>query len=191
MEKNAMAFYVQGIFYLKNKRNILFLLEFVSSFSQLLRSCLLVDTHLVLQDELLKPLLEKFFVILSFSSKDSIGPELSSAVHRTWEDLLVFLATLLRKCGHSALPILSLALAKHWASVIDTLCECIHLSTRQPSLCMVSLHFLALLFAEEGKREFNNEEDTCYRPTVSFLLDEKKNQSSVTKLCELLIQVDL
>lgn len=27
----------------------------------------------MLQDELLKPLLEKFFVILSFSSKDSIG----------------------------------------------------------------------------------------------------------------------
>uniref|UniRef100_A0A670ZPV2 Rotatin n=1 Tax=Pseudonaja textilis TaxID=8673 RepID=A0A670ZPV2_PSETE len=169
---------------------ILFLLEFVSSFSQLLRSCLLVDTHLVLQDDLLKPLLEKFFVILSFSSKDSIGPELSSAVHRTWEDLLVFLAILLRKCGHSALPFVSVALAKHWASVIDTLCECIHLSTRKPSLCMASLYFLALLFAEEGKREFNNDEDACYQPTVSFLLDEKKNQSSVTKLCELLIQVD-
>ncbi|XP_032078942.1 rotatin isoform X1 [Thamnophis elegans] len=169
-------------------QQILFLLEFVSSFSQLLRTCLLVDTHLVLQDELLKPLLEKFFVILSFSSKDSIGPELSSAVHQTWEDLLVFLATLFRKCGQSALPFVSLALAKHWASVIDTLCECIHLSTRQPSLCTASLYFLALLFAEEGKREFNNKEDTCYQPTVSFLLDEKKNQSSVTKLCELLIQ---
>ncbi|XP_026555233.1 rotatin [Pseudonaja textilis] len=171
-----------------SKMQILFLLEFVSSFSQLLRSCLLVDTHLVLQDDLLKPLLEKFFVILSFSSKDSIGPELSSAVHRTWEDLLVFLAILLRKCGHSALPFVSVALAKHWASVIDTLCECIHLSTRKPSLCMASLYFLALLFAEEGKREFNNDEDACYQPTVSFLLDEKKNQSSVTKLCELLIQ---
>ncbi|XP_070603560.1 rotatin isoform X2 [Erythrolamprus reginae] len=171
-----------------SKMQILFLLEFVSSFSQLLKSCLLVDTHLVLQDELLKPLLEKFFVILSFSSKESLGPELSSAVHRTWEDLLVFLATLLRKCGHSALPLVSLALAKHWASVIDTLCECIHLSTRQLSLCTAALYFLALLFAEEGKREFSNKEDTCYQPTVSFLLDEKKNQSSVTKLCELLIQ---
>ncbi|XP_013919712.1 PREDICTED: rotatin [Thamnophis sirtalis] len=118
----------------------------------------------------------------------NIRPELSSAVHQTWEDLLVFLATLFRKCGQSALPFVSLALAKHWASVIDTLCECIHLSTRQPSLCTASLYFLALLFAEEGKREFNNKEDTCYQPTVSFLLDEKKNQSSVTKLCELLIQ---
>ncbi|XP_007439991.1 rotatin-like [Python bivittatus] len=171
-----------------SKMQILFLLEFVSSLSRLLRSCLLVDTHLVLQDELLKPLLEKFFVILSLRSKDITGPELSSAVHQTWEDLLIFLATLLRKCGHGALQLVTLALAKHWASVIDTLCECIHLSTRQPSLCVACLYFLALLFTEEGKREFNNKEDACYHPTVSFLLEEKKNQSSVIKLCELLIQ---
>ncbi|KAM6453844.1 rotatin isoform 1-T1 [Liasis olivaceus] len=169
-------------------QQILFLLEFVSSLSRLLRSCLLVDTHLVLQDELLKPLLEKFFVILSLRSKDITGPELSSAVHQTWEDLLIFLATLLRKCGHGALQLVTLALAKHWTSVIDTLCECIHLSTRQPSLCVACLYFLALLFTEEGKREFNNKEDACYHPTVSFLLEEKKNQSSVIKLCELLIQ---
>lgn len=50
------------------------------------------------------------------------GTELSSAVHRTWEELLVFLATLLRKCGHSALPFVSLALAKRWASIIGNTC---------------------------------------------------------------------
>ncbi|KAH0617847.1 hypothetical protein JD844_016491 [Phrynosoma platyrhinos] len=171
------------------KIQVLSLLQFVSSLSQLLQSCMLIDTCLVMQDELLMPLLENTFVVLSLRSKDSLGFELSAAVHQTWKDLFSFLAILLRKCGHTSLPFVAAVLAKHWTAVIDTVCKCICLSATHPDLYVACLQFLAILFCEEGKRELCNIEDTSYHPTMAFLLnDDVKSQLSVAKLCELIIQ---
>ncbi|XP_060630977.2 rotatin isoform X2 [Anolis sagrei] len=168
---------------------VLSLLQYLSSLSQLLQSCLLIDTHLVMQDDLLIPLLENAFVVLSLRSKDGLDSELSAAVYQTWKDLFSFLAILLRKCGHTSLPILTAALAKRWIAVIDTLCECLHLSVTHPDLYVSCLQFLAILFSEEGKRELCLQEDMSYHPTLTFLLDDiVKSQLSVNKLCELIIQ---
>ncbi|XP_033010709.1 rotatin [Lacerta agilis] len=171
------------------KIQVLFLLQFVSSVSQLLQSCLLVDTRLVMQDALLTPLLAHTFVVLSTGCNDALGPEITAAVYQTWEDSFSLLTTLLRKCGHASLPFVTAALAKHWIPVIETICECMQFSVRHPDLCVACLQFLAVLFSEEGKRELNSKENACYHPTVVFLLDEdERSRDSVAKLCELIIQ---
>ncbi|XP_061450623.1 rotatin isoform X2 [Rhineura floridana] len=171
------------------KTQVLFLLQFVSSLSRLLQSCLLVDARLVMQDELLTHVLAHTFVVLSISCKDGLGPEITAAVHQTWENSFSLLTTLLRKCGHTSLPFVAAALAKHWTAVIDTVCECVQFSIRHPDLYVACLQFLAVLFSEEGKRESTNKENACCQPTVVFLLDEdEKSRVSVTNLCELIIQ---
>ncbi|XP_066479673.1 rotatin [Tiliqua scincoides] len=171
------------------KIQVLFLLQFISSLSQLLQSCLLVDTRLVMQDELLTPVLANTFVILSIRSKDGLDPELTAAVHQAWKDLFSLLATLLRKCGRTFLPSVTAALAKHWTAVIDTVCECVCQSSIHPDLHVACLQFLAILFSEEGKRQLHSKEDASHNPTVGFLLDEdEERQASVSKLCEAVIQ---
>ncbi|XP_053106081.1 rotatin isoform X3 [Hemicordylus capensis] len=171
------------------KIQVLFLLQFAASLFRLLQTCLLVDTRLVMQEELLTSVLANSFMVLSIHSKDGLEPELSAAVHQAWEDSFSLLAVLLRKCGPTSLPSVTAALAKHWTAVIDTVCECVHLSILLPELHVACLQFLAILFCEEGKRELHNKENASYHPTVAFLLDEdERSQASVAKLCELIIQ---
>uniref|UniRef100_A0A8C3SPF1 Rotatin n=1 Tax=Chelydra serpentina TaxID=8475 RepID=A0A8C3SPF1_CHESE len=168
-------------------RQVLFLLQYLSSVSRLLQSCLLVDTHLVIQDELMKPLLGNTLMILSVRSLDDT--ELTSAVHQTWTDLFSLLAILLRKSGQIALPSVTATLGKHWTAIIDTICDCVHLSTTCPSLYMASLQFLSILLAEEGKRQLQDKQNICPNPTITFLLDEAEGSlASGAKLNELIIQ---
>uniref|UniRef100_A0A8C4Y4T1 Rotatin n=1 Tax=Gopherus evgoodei TaxID=1825980 RepID=A0A8C4Y4T1_9SAUR len=171
------------------KVQVLFLLQYLSSVSRLLQSCLLVDTHLVIQDELMKPLLGNTLMILSVRSLDGLDTELTSAVHQTWTDLFSLLAMLLRKSGQIALPSVTAALGKHWTAIIDTICDCVHLSTTCPSLYMASLQFLSILLAEEGKRQLQDKQNICPNPTITFLLDEAEGGlASGAKLNELIIQ---
>ncbi|CAM4523763.1 unnamed protein product [Caretta caretta] len=171
------------------KVQVLFLLQYLSSVSRLLQTCLLVDTQLVIQDELMKPLLGNTLMILSIRSLDGLDTELTSAVHQTWTDLFSLLAILLRKSGQIALPSVTAALGKHWTAIIDTICDCVHLSTICPSLYMASLQFLSILLAEEGKRQLQDKQNICPNPTITFLLDEAEGSlASGAKLNELIIQ---
>nr|XP_006121480.1 rotatin isoform X2 [Pelodiscus sinensis] len=171
------------------KIQVLFLLQYSSSVSRLLQSCLLVDIHLVIQDELMKPLLGNILTILSIRSMDGLDTELTSAVHQTRTDLFSLLATLLRKSGQIILPSVTAALEKHWTTIIDTICDCVHLSIECPSLYVASLQFLSILLAEEGKRQLQDTQNICPNPTITFLLDEaEENLASVVKLTELIIQ---
>uniref|UniRef100_A0A7M4EF81 Rotatin n=1 Tax=Crocodylus porosus TaxID=8502 RepID=A0A7M4EF81_CROPO len=171
------------------KVQVLLLLQYLSSVSRLLQSCLLVDIQLVIQDELLKPLLENVFMILSISAKDGLDTELTSALHQTWTDLFSLLATLLRKSGQISLPSVTAALANHWTAIIDTVCDCVRLSTMCPDLYVASLQFISILLAEEGKRQLQDKQNICKNPTITFLLDEAgESRASVTQLNELLIK---
>uniref|UniRef100_A0A8C4J2I0 Rotatin n=1 Tax=Dromaius novaehollandiae TaxID=8790 RepID=A0A8C4J2I0_DRONO len=172
------------------KVQVLLLLQCLSSLSKLLKSCLLVDPQLVIQDELLKPLLGNSFMILSIRSKDGLDTELTSALHETWIDCFNFLATLLWKSGQISFPSVTAALANHWTAIIDTICDCINLSATCPALYMASLQFLSALLTEEGKRRLQDKQSICQNPTISFLLDEVDGcQASVTHLTGLIIQV--
>lgn len=70
---------------------MLSLLQYLSSVSRLLKSCILVDSQLVIQDELLKPLLGNSFMILSIRSKDGLGNELLCFQYSQTEGALIYI----------------------------------------------------------------------------------------------------
>ncbi|XP_010154513.1 PREDICTED: rotatin-like, partial [Eurypyga helias] len=172
------------------KAQVLLLLQYLSSVSRLLKSCLLVDSQLVIQDELLKPLLGNTFMVLAIRPKDGLDPELTSVLHETWVDFFNLLATLLWTSGQITFPSMTAAFANHCTAIIDTICDCIHLSTTYPALYMASLQFLSVLLNEEGRRQLQDKPSMCQNPTISFLLDDTEGcQASVTQLTALIIQV--
>ncbi|XP_060232941.1 rotatin [Meriones unguiculatus] len=150
-----------------------FLLEYLSSLSQLLQSCLLVDPSLVTRDELLKPLITNVIRVLIVCIKDVLDVQVVLAFYRTWTNLFDLLTTLLRKAGTVSLSPVTSALAKHWEAVMDSLCGCVGLSVRCPALTIASLQFLSVLLAEEEKRRLQDKDrtDGCQAPTVALLLD--------------------
>ncbi|NXE98487.1 RTTN protein, partial [Menura novaehollandiae] len=172
------------------KAQVLLLLQYLSSVSKLLKSCFLMDSHLASQDELLKPLLENTFRILTIRHKDGLDTKLTSVLHETWVDFFSLLATLLGKSGQISFPSVTAALANHCTAIIDTVSDCIHLSTTYPALYVASLQFLSVLLNEEGRRQLQDKPNVCQNPTISFLLDHTEGfQASVTQLTALIIQV--
>ncbi|XP_010853349.1 PREDICTED: rotatin isoform X4 [Bison bison bison] len=168
-----------------------FLLEYLSSLSRLLQSCLLVDPDLVIQDELLKPLIPNIIRVLTLCTKDILDVELRSAFYQTWTHLFNLLAALLRRAGPASFPYVTLGLARSWAAVIDTFCRCARLSTTSPALYTASLQFLSVLLTEEAKRRLQDEEKTslCHSPTVASLLDKtQESQNSLERLTEVILQ---
>ncbi|NXK37958.1 RTTN protein, partial [Piprites chloris] len=172
------------------KAQVIILLQYLSSVSRLLKSCLLVDSKLVIQNELLKPLLENTFRILTVRPKDGLDTELTSVLHETWVDCFSLLATLLWKSGQISFPSVTAALTNHCTAIIDTISDCIHLSTTHPALYVASLQFLSVLLNEEGRRQLQGKPSICQNPTISFLLEHIEGcQASVTQLTALIIQV--
>ncbi|XP_014726396.1 PREDICTED: rotatin isoform X3 [Sturnus vulgaris] len=172
------------------KAQVLLLLQYLSSVSRLLKSCLLVDSDLLSQDELLKPLLGNTFRILTIRPKDGLDTELRSVLHETWVDSFSLLTTLLWKSGQISFPSVTAALANHCAAIIDTISDCIHLSITYPALYVASLQFLSVLLNEEGRKQLEDKQSVCQTPTVSFLLDHTEGcQAPVTQLTSLIIQV--
>uniref|UniRef100_A0A8B9IZN8 Rotatin n=1 Tax=Amazona collaria TaxID=241587 RepID=A0A8B9IZN8_9PSIT len=114
--------------------------------------------------------------------------ELTSVLHETWVDFFNLLATLLWKSGRISFPSVTAALANHCTAIIDNICDCIHLSTTYPTLCMTSLQFLSVLLNEE--RWIQDKENTCQNPSISFILDHAEGcQASVAQLTILIIQI--
>ncbi|XP_045646211.1 rotatin isoform X2 [Ursus americanus] len=168
-----------------------FLLEYLSSLSRLLQSCLLVDPDLVIQDELLKPLITNIIGVLTICTKDVLDVELVSAFYHTWTHLFNLLATLLRKAAIASLPLITMGLAKHWVAVIDMLCTCVGLSTTCPTLSAASLQFLSVLLTEEAKRHLQDKDKTnvCHSPSMASLLDKtQENQKSLERLNEVILK---
>uniref|UniRef100_A0A8C0KTA6 Rotatin n=1 Tax=Canis lupus dingo TaxID=286419 RepID=A0A8C0KTA6_CANLU len=168
-----------------------FLLEYLSSLSRLLQSCLLVDPDLVIEDELLKPLVTNIIGVLTICTKDVLDVELISAFYHTWTHLFNLLATLLRKAATASLSSIMMGLAKHWATVIDMLCTCVSLSTTCPTLSTASLQFLSILLTEEAKRHLQdkNKTNSCHTPSMASLLDKtQENQKSLERLNEVILQ---
>nr|XP_045233745.1 rotatin isoform X3 [Macaca fascicularis] len=168
-----------------------FLLEYLSSLSRLLQSCLLVEPDLVIQDELMKPLITNIVGILTICTKDVLDKELISAFYHTWTHLFNLLATLLRKAGAVTLPSITVALAKHWTAVIDMFCKCAGLSATCPALYTASLQFLSILLTEEAKGHLQAKSKTnlCHSPTMASLLDEtQENQKSLERLSDVILQ---
>ncbi|NXU59639.1 RTTN protein, partial [Turnix velox] len=170
------------------KVQVLFLLQYLASVSKLLKSCLMMDSQLVIQDKLLKPLLRNIFSMLTIRTKNGLDTELTSVLHGTWVDFFNLLSTLLWKSGQISFPAITAALPNHCTGIIDTICDCIHLSDTYPALYVATLRFLSVLLNEEGRRQLSDKQSV--NPTISFLLDCFEDcQVSVTQLTALIIQV--
>lgn len=168
-----------------------FLLEYLASLSRLLQSCLLVDPGLVIQEQLLTPLVTNIFRVLTICTKDLFDAELISAFYQTWTHLFNLLATLLRKAGAASLLPIVTGLAKHWAAVVDMVCECAGCSATRPALCTAGLQFLSVLLTEEAKRHLRDEDRAGSRPgpALAVLLDKTlENQKALGRLSEVVIQ---
>ncbi|XP_013829760.2 PREDICTED: rotatin isoform X2 [Capra hircus] len=168
-----------------------FLLEYLSSLSRLLQSCLLVDPDLVIQDELLKPLIPNLIQVLTLCTKDILDVELTSAFYQTWTHLFHLLAALLRRAGPASFPSVTMGLARSWAAVIDAFCRCACLSATSPALYTASLQFLSILLTEEAKRHLQDKDKAsfCHNPTVASLLDKtQESQNSLERLTEVILQ---
>ncbi|NWU92825.1 RTTN protein, partial [Upupa epops] len=173
------------------KAQVLSLLQYLSSVFRLTKSCLLMDSQLVIQDEVLKPLLGNAFKILAIHPKDGLDAELTSVLHETWVDIFSLLAALLWKSGQISFPSVIEAFASRCTAVLDTICDCIHLSATYPALYTASLQFISALLNEEGQRQLKNRQQSiCQSPTISFLLDHDEGcRATVTQLTALIIQV--
>ncbi|XP_046304608.1 rotatin isoform X3 [Marmota monax] len=168
-----------------------FFLEYLSSLSRLLQSCLLVEPNLVTQDDLLKPLINNIIRVLTVCINNALDVELISAFYHTWTHLFDLLAALLRKAGAVSHSSVTSALARHWAAMMDVFCECVGLSSRCPALYTASLHFLSVLLTEEARRHCQDKDkaSSLSHPTITSLLDETQdNQKSPDRLNEVILQ---
>ncbi|XP_026974540.1 rotatin isoform X5 [Sagmatias obliquidens] len=175
----------------RTQAQVSFLLEYLSSLSRLLQSCLLVDPDLVIQDELLKPLITNIIRVLTICTKDISDIELISAFYQTWTHLFNLLATLLRKAGPASFPSITMGLARYWATMVDMFCKCVGLSSTCPTLCTASLQFLSILLTEEAKRYLQDKDKTslCHSPMMASLLDKtQESQKSLEQLNEVILQ---
>ncbi|XP_067837545.1 rotatin isoform X1 [Heptranchias perlo] len=173
------------------KAQVLSHLQYLSSLSGLIQSCLILHPEHITQDDLLKALLSNIFTVLCIQCKDYFDYEVTSAIYQAWTDLFVLLNTILRKSGQATFLALVTAVAKHWTALVDTISLCIQLSTTRPSLYIVSLQFISLLLTEEGKRQLQNgaESHSIQCLTVSELLDGNEGgESSGSQLCESILQ---
>ncbi|XP_063087539.1 rotatin isoform X2 [Cavia porcellus] len=173
------------------RAHVSFLLEYLSSLSRLLQSCVLVDRNLVIQEELLKSLINSIIGVLTMYTNDVLDVELMSAFYHTWTHLLDLLVTLLRKAATFSLPFITSAVAKRWTAVVEMFCKCVGLSVRCPALCTASLQFLALLLTEEAKLHLQDKDKTSLdrSPMMVLLLDEiRDNQKSSEQLNEIILQ---
>ncbi|KAM4689397.1 rotatin [Discoglossus pictus] len=165
------------------KSQVLFLLQYLCSLCRLTQSCLLVDTNLVLQDEILKPLLATLFLVLTIQYKKTWGAAIKSAIYQSWTDIFVFLTTLLRKSGSVTYGQVAESFAKCGSAVLDTVSECLMQATCLPKLYTASMHFLSVLLVEEGKQQLRK---SCRTTALLSFLDGKLNIGG--SLCKLILQ---
>ncbi|KAM8967857.1 rotatin isoform 2-T2 [Pelodytes ibericus] len=166
------------------KSQVIVLLEFVSCLSRLIQSCLILDSNKVIKDELLEPLMEIMFSLLSMKQKKAWDVDIFSAVHQTWMDIFICLTTLLRKSSQTVFQVIK-ALAKYNNALFDTISECLRLATCNLQLYTASLHFLSVLLVEDGKQRLC-EAESSHTSELCTILDGNMNLGK--DLCRSILQ---
>eukprot|EP00079_Xenopus_tropicalis_P012567 XP_002939666.2 PREDICTED: rotatin [Xenopus tropicalis] len=165
------------------KSQAIVLWQYLSSMSGLAHTCLLADANLVVQDEIINPILAVIFSSLSMKNNKTWDTELQYAIYQAWTDMFTFLAILLKKSGQIILFQLEAVLAKYGNILLDTVDECLSLATSHSKLYTACLQFLALLFSEHGKHPKLSSSTTA---ALCSLLDGNENMGYV--LCKSLLQ---
>ncbi|KAJ8277701.1 hypothetical protein GJAV_G00078770 [Gymnothorax javanicus] len=165
---------------------VLGLFEFLSSFSKLLQSCVILKPEFISQMEFIKPLLANAFTLLTLDISD-IDPGTRSCALLTWADVFMLLAALLRMGSTAVFPSIAGMLGKYWKPFSGTLLMCIQLSSAHPELFSAALQFLTAALSEEAKRRAQ-EIAQLSKPGSAAPLSQLLRDSPGAQLCELLLQ---
>ncbi|XP_067433989.1 rotatin [Thunnus thynnus] len=167
------------------KSQFVTLLQFLSSFSKLLQSCVTVSQELIGQMDFLKQLLTTLVVVLMLDTK-GLDAGTRDTVCVCWADVFMLLATLVRRDSSAAYPSVSAALGRRWRTFAGTLSVCVNEKFVDPLLHTVALQFLRTIFTEETKRR--GAEVTTSSCKHATALSDILNGPSASRLCELLLQ---
>ncbi|XP_031137959.1 rotatin isoform X3 [Sander lucioperca] len=158
-------------------------LQFLSSFSKLLRSCVTVSQELIGQMDFLKQLLTALVAVLTLDTK-GLDAGTRDMVCVCWSDVFMLLATVVRRDSSAAYPSVSAALGRRWRTFAGTLSLCVNEKLADPLLHTVALQFLRTIFTEETK----SVDVTTSNPKRATALSDIVNGPSASQLCELLLQ---
>ncbi|KAI1889059.1 hypothetical protein AGOR_G00175160 [Albula goreensis] len=168
------------------KNQVLSLFQFLSSFSSLLQSTVILQPELVSQMEFMKPLLANVVTLFTLNIKELDARTRSAALH-TWADLFMLLATLLRTSSSAVFPSVAGALGKHWQPFSGTFSGCVQLSGTEPALYTAALHFLTVALSEEAKRRAP-EVTQLSNPAPATALSQILRDSPGAQLCDIILQ---
>ncbi|CAK6971229.1 rotatin [Scomber scombrus] len=167
------------------KSQFVTLLKFLSSFSKLLQSCVIVSQELIGQMDFLKQLLTTLVVALIMDTK-GLDAGTRDTVCVCWADVFMLLATLVRRDSSAAYPSVSAVLGRRWRTFAETLSVCVNEKFVDPLLHTVALQFLCTVFTEETKRL--GVEATTSSCKDATALSDILNGPSSSQLCEMLLQ---
>ncbi|XP_070783994.1 rotatin [Enoplosus armatus] len=159
------------------------LLQFLSSFSKLLQSCVMVSQELIGQMDFLKQLLTTLVAVLMLDTK-GLDAGTRDAVCVCWADVFMLLATLVRRDSSAAHPSVSAALGRRWRTFAGTLSVCVNEKLADPLLHTVALQFLCTIFTEETKSVVVTTSNSKHATALSDIV----NGPSASQLCEVLLQ---
>uniref|UniRef100_A0A3Q2CYI0 Rotatin n=1 Tax=Cyprinodon variegatus TaxID=28743 RepID=A0A3Q2CYI0_CYPVA len=160
-------------------------LQFLSSFSKLLRSCVTESKELIGQTDFLKRLSSNLVAVLMLDMK-SLDPGTWDVVCFCWTDVFMLLATLVKRGSSAVHPSVSAALGRRWRTFTGTLSQCLNEKNAGVLLHTVALQFLSTVFTEET--ELRGTELRSSTSKHSSTLSNVLNGPAASELCELLLQ---
>ncbi|XP_056440624.1 rotatin [Gadus chalcogrammus] len=163
------------------RSQVVTLLQYVSSYSKLLQSCVSASRELIGRMDFLRGLLTSLVAVLLLDTRD-LDPVSQGAVALSWADVFSLLAVLVTR-DPAALQTVSSALGRRWAAFEGTLAVCVNNSAVDPGLHTVALQFLCVLFSEETKRSGVRDD-----PGVTSDMSAALDGPGASDLCDLLLQ---
>ncbi|XP_071341447.1 rotatin isoform X2 [Trachinotus anak] len=167
------------------KSQFVTLLQFLSSISKLLQSCVTVSQELIPELDFLKQLLTTLVAVLMLDIK-GLDAGTRDTVCACWADAFMLLATLVRRDSSAVYPSVSAALGRRWRTFAGTLSVCVTEKFADPLLHTVALQFLCTIFREEAKSR--GVEATTPNSKYAAALSDIVSSPSASQLCELLLQ---
>ncbi|XP_018529520.1 LOW QUALITY PROTEIN: rotatin [Lates calcarifer] len=165
------------------KSQVITLLQFLSSFSKLLQSCVTVSQELIPELDFPKQLLTALVSVLMLDTK-GLDAGTRDTVCMCWADVFMLLATLVRRDSSAAYPSVSAALGRRWRAFAGTLSVCVTEKFADPLLHTVALQFLCTVCTEETKSRGVGATTSKCATTLADIV----NGPSASQLCELLLQ---
>ncbi|XP_075069347.1 rotatin [Mixophyes fleayi] len=165
------------------KSQMLVLLQYLSSLSRFLQSCLLVNASLLIKGELIRQLLAILSSLLLIQHKKVTDVKLKTAFYQSWTDIFVLLTSLLRKNGPVVICHITTTLTKHGNAFFDTISECVALAGNHPKLYTACLYFVSVLLTEDGNQQLRESQSSAM---LSSLLDG--NLKMGNNLCRIILQ---